>query len=622
MAESSGDFTPKVVVAIDFGTHGTGFAWATVSSLQDRPENRRIVYEDHAVGQARSYPKDLTAVLVNDRLEPLEFGVKARKRWLREQRRQNPDGLGYASRFKMAMKPGAPGANVAEFAGILEGADREVVRGLVTATLRRVRERALKSVAGTAFNSKLGFTEDDIRWCVTVPAIWDQADQRLMRTAAYEAGFPNSAERLLLVQEPEAAAVECVVSAGTLLDDERSKGRLNVEEAGGRFMVVDCGGGTVDITGYQIRPPGVGENRLKEIGIVDGGRLGSAYVNQAFVDRVLERRFGAAQLKALSGRLSGAMAELLDAWEAAKVSLDSETEADGTPVIQPIEIGIPGALWDELSADTRAELERLASEKYVILVTSEEAAEVFDSVVEPILEKIESQRKEMRSGAPVSEPDQILVVGGFGRSTYLRDRIAHRFGDEVRVLMPEDPAVAVLNGAIHFAYDPGVIWARRSKYTYGYACSYPWRPGVDPAEYHFVDGYGEERCTKRFAIILRRGGTVLADEVFPDRMVISSPHDREFDIGLYVTHKQDPVYVTETGCAKLGVVKADVSGSVGLPKNERILHISFAFGRTEVEVRTRDPLTGVTHKATIEFEELYGRRDASAPARNLGRGRR
>ena len=74
----------------------------------------------------------------------------------------------------------------------------------------------------TAFDGWLGFTEDDVRWCVTVPAIWDDADKQFMRRAAGDAGFPDGSERLLLVQEPEAAAVECVVSAGILVTGEEA----------------------------------------------------------------------------------------------------------------------------------------------------------------------------------------------------------------------------------------------------------------------------------------------------------------------------------------------------------------------------------------------------------------
>ena len=55
-----------------------------------------------------------------------------------------------------------------------------------------------------------------------------------------EAGLPDDPDRLLLAREPTAAALYCV-----------AKGELLLTEAGTRFMVVDCGGGTVDITAYE-----------------------------------------------------------------------------------------------------------------------------------------------------------------------------------------------------------------------------------------------------------------------------------------------------------------------------------------------------------------------------------
>lgn len=79
------------------------------------------------------------------------------------------------------------------------------------------------------------------------------------------------------------------------------------------------------------------------------------------------------------------------------------------------------------------------------------------------------------------------------------------------------------------------------------------------------------------------------DKLIEDRMGLGSPKTTEFEIDLYATHALDPEYITETGCAKIGCVKADVSGSVGRPKSERKLDLFFAFGRTEIEVQSRDP---------------------------------
>ncbi|MER5214140.1 Hsp70 family protein [Streptomyces sp. NPDC002838] len=601
---------PKVVVAIDFGTHGSGFAWATVSNLQDITNRRYIAYQDFVTdGGSSSYPKDLTAVLVDANGTATEFGFKARRRWQHELSRGNPSGFGYATRFKMALRADAPPADVPRFLGSLAGADHHVVRRLIAAYLGKVYQTALKAIEATGYRG-IGFTADDIRWCITVPAIWKDSEKRVMRKAAELAGIPTGEDRLLLVSEPEAAAVYCALASGTLLGSERPEGRLDVGTAGSRFMVVDCGGGTVDITSYQIRPDGVGDNRLAEIGIADGGPLGSAYINQYFVDQVLADRFGAEELKALMVSHPREIAKLEDRWEEWKVGLHSETAPDGTPTITtPCDIEVPGPLWEALAQPTRQRLTDLAlGDPYHIVATPEEVVAVHESVVEPILKTIERQRLLIIDNGPVKGVDQIVIVGGLARSTYLRDRIAQRFGGEVKVLMPQDPAVAVLGGAVHFAYNPAVIWGRRSKYTYGYECAMPFRDGIDPKGKRFVSEDGDVMCNDRFKVVVRRGDAVGVDEVVETSLSVIQRSIRTFDIGLLATFSDDPQYIDEEGCERVGAVVADVTGSVGRPSSERKLDIYYAFGGTEIAVETRDRVSDVRRKATIEFTEMYGRR--------------
>src|SRR5262245_1147037 len=100
-----------------------------------------------------------------------------------------------------------------------------------------------------------------------------------MRRAAQEAGFPADDDRLLLALEPEAAAHHARVSGVKVLDDA-SDGCPDLMRPGIRFMVVDCGGGTVDITAYRNDDRG----RMVEIGRVAGDKRGSHYLNQAFLD--------------------------------------------------------------------------------------------------------------------------------------------------------------------------------------------------------------------------------------------------------------------------------------------------------------------------------------------------
>ncbi|MFW6693191.1 Hsp70 family protein [Streptomyces sp. MAR4 CNX-425] len=600
-------FTPKIVAAIDFGTHGSGYAWAAVSALQDRANQRVIVYQPFTHSGGVTYPKDLTAVLVDANREPVAFGSRARQRWERELARGNPDNHGYASRFKMALQPGGADSGVPRFEGCLSGADRSTVVELITASLRHISQAALAQIL--KIDAQFPYAAEDIRWCVTIPAIWGDAERSLMRKAAKAAGLPDDRERLLLVQEPEAAAVHCALYTGQLLAPGHPEGRLDVEaEPGSRFMVVDCGGGTVDITSYRIRPEGVGPGRLDETRAADGDRLGSAYVNQAFTDLVLAERFGAEGLDKLLADFPREMSELEGTWESVKVNLAPETEGDGRPVVsEAVYVSVPGRVWDAVDPATRERLTDLADgETHTLVVGPGEVTRLFDSVVDEILAVIERQRALNRAEDPSPGREQMLLVGGFARSPYLRDAVAYRFGEEARIILPEDPAVAVLGGAVHFAYDPSVIWGRRSRYTYGFGVARPFREGIDPESKRWTDEYGEERCNNRFSIIARRGDSIPVGHK-TTQTVMTYPSNTQSTHNLLVTYAAEPVYTDEEGVQEIGTVTADLAASQGRVEGRRYFDVTFSFGTTEIEVEARDTHSGATRRTGIEFHELYGR---------------
>lgn len=53
--------------------------------------------------------------------------------------------------------------------------------------------------------------DENVRWVVTVPALWRQTAKQFMRMAAYQAGLasPDNPSQLLISPEPEAAAIYC-----------------------------------------------------------------------------------------------------------------------------------------------------------------------------------------------------------------------------------------------------------------------------------------------------------------------------------------------------------------------------------------------------------------------------
>ncbi|XP_060566343.1 heat shock 70 kDa protein 12A-like [Ruditapes philippinarum] len=120
-------------------------------------------------------------------------------------------------------------------------------------------------------------TEKDIQWVLTVPAIWGDTSKQFMREAAENAGIEN--ERLIIALEPEAASIYC-----RLVPTTRNQDSLGKLPSGSKYMILDAGGGTIDITVHETTQ----NNGLKEIYKASGGDYGGTMVDRAFEEFISE----------------------------------------------------------------------------------------------------------------------------------------------------------------------------------------------------------------------------------------------------------------------------------------------------------------------------------------------
>ena len=93
----------------------------------------------------------------------------------------------------------------------------------------------------------------------------------------------------MIALEPEAASIFCRKSRFSQLHESFAS-ESRVEDSltvGSQYMVVDCGGGTVDVTIHEV----LKEGGLKELEAASGDAMGSVSVDQNFED-LLQKIFG------------------------------------------------------------------------------------------------------------------------------------------------------------------------------------------------------------------------------------------------------------------------------------------------------------------------------------------
>ena len=325
-------------MSIDFGTFGSAFGWCVYLRDDDDPSARRIFTYDQWPGQPTASVKTRTALLLDRNGEVVAWGHEANRLWALHRHDRRDRGWQYGDKFKMSLAKLEDGPRSYRSMAI----DRyEDVENLVTLFLRCIRERAVQEIEAS------GYRAEDVLYCITVPNIWTDRQKAVMRECALKAGFPAEDGRLILALEPEAAAQHARVAGVQVTRSDGTDGtdggegadRALLNTPGRRFVVADCGGGTIDNTSYFVEPTG----HMVEVGGVSGEMCGGAFVNAAFEEQVLVPRLGGAALfSKLQNACPEGIEELLDAWERAKLNV---TVGQDTPCICPswpaLHVGCP-----------------------------------------------------------------------------------------------------------------------------------------------------------------------------------------------------------------------------------------------------------------------------------------
>jgi actin-like ATPase involved in cell morphogenesis len=570
----------RVVAAIDFGTHGSGFAWAVVSEVNRDITQRDVYYFDHWDRQSLAYPKNLSALLVDSAGDLVDWGYSAERRYFDG---GVPKGGQYHEGYKMSLQQNVGSAGtLAGSSGRSDPLSRDEATQLATLCIRQVYEKAIEHITGTGI-----YTPDDVRWCVTIPAIWDQYTRNLMFKAAAQAGLPDDPDRLLLVPEPEAAALYCIV-----------KGESVLLTSGRRFMVIDAGGGTVDISSYEVSS----DRKLAQLGTPNGDKAGSNYLNKYFVDNVLCDRLGVGFVGSLKREHPGDLYQLIRAWEDAKRGVRAEDTRE-------VNIRLTAELYlyvKQNEAAHRLLQERQNGKDTAIKIPASEVRDLFENVTERIIGRVSEQLERMRETPGRTGGEVAILVGGFGESPYLQSRLTEHLEPEgVQLHIPPAPSRAVVTGATHFAYDPSIIRDTRSPLTYVKSVMRPFREKIDPPEKRELNDKGEPYCRDRVEIFVLHGEAVEVDSY---RSSISVPLRNDYkDVWLrfFATRSIDPEYVTDPGMDLIAELTVSLAGSMHLPREQREVEVRMYFGETRVRAVARNKETGKEQEVEIRWEPTW-----------------
>lgn len=378
-------------------------------------------------------------------------------------------------------------------------------------------------------------------------------------------------------------------------------------------MVVDVGGGTVDITAQMEVDGGI-----EVINIPSGNAWGGTQVNEQFSqmlqsivgDQDFSRFLNTSDLTVKATRRA-VLTKLI------YVEFESEKVAFGTTSTQQnamteISIALPK---DFLEFYTPTLIEKQTAlipgvefdddSLYINVETVEER--LFSKSIAGIIDCTIDALKAIEC-----KVDVIYLVGGFGGSKYVYEKLKAALIEgfplnAFDLKVPTAPSLAIATGAVMWRQNPSLIKARRADATYGIGISPTFKEGKHDPYYKIQKGdHGSVRCKNVFKVFLQKGELARSDEVFTSSQL--SPADEQkaqVKVNIFTTPYTGIQYVIDKhgqkNVTKIGELVIDVPHEETVPNDKRTVEVIMDFSGTEIKAKARNIFTGNEVHTVCDF---------------------
>ncbi|RGB26393.1 hypothetical protein C1646_800615 [Rhizophagus diaphanus] len=526
----------RVVIGIDFGTTYSGFAYAHKKNPSEITVH--IDWQEYT-GRFKT-PTALSYDVEYQNVQSWGFPALAKRPKRKKESERKPVELFKLHLGKMKDKPALP-----------EGFD---YKKAITDYFRELGKVIKKSIA-EKWDINF-FTQTLI--VLTIPAEFDDKAMTIMRECVYSAGLLKDrySRNLKFTTEPEAAAVHCMKS---LIEHNLP--------IGASFMVVDCGGGTVDLTTRQL----LDGERLSEITVRNGDYCGGSYVDQEFL-RFLERRVGANAIKLVRENHYGQLQFMVQEFvRMVKMKFTGD----------PLEFETLDWELDEMCPILKQYckgdyLSHMEDVDWNVKLKFKDVRAMFDPVIDKIVKLIHEQLRMNKNCSA------LILVGGFSESKYLQSRIKKEFSSKVKLIsIPPQPVTSIIKGAVQYGLREEVVFSRVLKWTYGTDITRKWRQG-DPLNRRRPD----DRIVV-FEKLAERGKQMPVDAKVTRTFHPFHRQQAKMGLDLFVTTQENTKFCDEPTSKLLGNFSVDLP-----PNGDRSILYEMIFGAVEIEVNARNSILG------------------------------
>ncbi|OKL57977.1 hypothetical protein UA08_06780 [Talaromyces atroroseus] len=388
------------------------------------------------------------------------------------------------------------------------------------------------------------------RFVLAVPAGWPDRDKQSIKDCAVEAGFGKRKEdELCIIEEPEAAAITALYSYG-----DRFKG-ANTLKIDTNVMIVDMGGGTVDLITYTIKQ--LKPLKVEEACVGSGAKCGSSTIDRQFL-KFMRQRFGT-EFTSKSEKIIGPKSRFMEEFEGIKRRFDERTETEGLRLQMN---------WDNQ--------DQYDSEDGEVILKRNDIVEMFKPVIDGVTgliqQQVESTAEE--NSLPITA---IILCGGLAESEYIRAQLTEwceKNTPDAEVIVPDGPWSSICIGAaMSGVKSTSFIKSKKARRSYGTVTYVPFNPN-EHDEDNAVTLPGLGKRMEKMHWHVKRNDPLHANEKYRWLKKASIQVGRDTSSkGRIELFESDtavaPTWRSDRGIRKLGDLSIDLSDTQASPAKRR-----------------------------------------------------
>ena len=376
------------------------------------------------------------------------------------------------------------------------------------------------------------------------------------------------------------------------------------------YMVVDIGGGTVDITIHDESD----SDGVKVIVPPCGNVWGGTTVNSTFSLLLQEQIFcdpNFEKFKSSGENRKKQMAVLNkllytefedqktlfgEKYSKAKdnaeicIELPTEIESFYKKTIQRNVKGLEGVEFD----NNAIYFTYAAAEKYLFFPTME-------GIVRCIMEALD------KTDANIST---LYLVGGFGGCDFVHTKVSEALRlaypmKQYHVFRPEMSNLAIVNGAVMWRKNPTQVISRKVDATYGIAMQIPYDPQIHESCYKSDVDENNVQYVVVFCSFIEKGEFAQSNVVICKNAYPTLSKDTSINIRIYSTPNVGVQYLTDSSgrptVREIGRLIVDVPNPDNLPKQQRLTEVTIDFSGTEIHAKAKYVITQKEVRTVCDF---------------------